>query len=242
MLRMPVVLLCALMALASGCRGSGQPDRIPIQPRDPEELVMPPVSPADDWAGPLEENPSTVFVPAMEAEECPSFKLYRPDNSSFKMKPGEMGGIEPHYVTILVFWKMERLRGRMLARHVSDLARKYRQWRVRAIGIVEEGVSVAAVDEFQRAQGLVFRIYYDLYDALDDLRDEIGATDPDRPTAAVIILDRQMRLRFYRSEMSLAGGLAQTGRGRGPGTGEVGESAPQGKSVEDYLVRIIKEG
>jgi hypothetical protein len=248
MARVYAVLFCVLAALAPGCRNSGQPERIPIRPGDMDEIVIEPVAPApaDDWdqttgAATLSEAASTVFVPESEAKVCPSFDLYRADNSEFEVEPGEPGIVEPQYVTILVFWKMERLRSRMLARYVSDLAQKYRQWRVRAVGIVEENVSVAATDQFQQLQGLAFRIYYDLYGALGDLRDAIGAEDGDRPVAAVFIIDRKMRLRFYRSEFNLVAGMVGTGPYR-PGMEQVGESAPPGKSVEDYLVKILKEG
>jgi len=246
MTRACAVLVCMLAAVAAGCRNSGQPEQIPLQPENPEDLVMEPVAPASDWdqttgAGTLAEARSTIFVPSLEARACPSFHLYRADNSRFDVEPGKSGVIEPQYVTILVFWKMERLKARMLARHVSDLAQKYRQWRVRAVGIVEENVSVAATEQFQMAQGLSFRIFYDLYEAIDDLRDAIGAQDSDRPTAAVFIIDRKMRLRFYRSDPDLVAGMVGT-RPYRPGMEEIGESAPPGKSVEDYLVKILKEG
>ena len=114
---------------------------------------------------------------------------------------------------------------------------------MRAIGIVEENVSVAAVDRLQREQGLQFRIYYDLYDALDRLRSAIGATDEDRPVAAVLIIDRNLRLRFYRSQFNLVAGMVGGNNVRyRPGMEEVGESAPPGKRIEDYLVKILKEG
>jgi hypothetical protein len=250
MVRAAAAVLCVMAAWTVGCGNPEPPAQIPIQPKDPSEFLVEPVRPLSEWdritgAETLPEPESTVFVPASEAEECPDLDVYRSDNSEFTIEPGRPGYIERGHVTILVFWKMERLAGRGAARYVSDLARKYRGLRVRAIGIVEEGVSVEAVNTFANNQGLAFPIFYDLYEALPDLRDAIGATDADRPGCAVFIIDRKLRLRFYRSNLTFAAGMLSEGAGARaryrPGMEMVGESVPPGKSVEDYLIRILKE-
>ena len=59
----------------------------------------------------------------------------------------------------------------------------------------------------------------------------------------MFIIDRELRLRFYRGQFSFAAGMAADGSGTGyqPGMEEIGESAPRGKAIEDYLVKILKE-
>lgn len=248
MKRMTVALLCVLAAWTAGCRNTEEPSQITIEAKDPAEFIVEPATEPDEWdeltgAATLPEPESTVFVPAREARECPPIDVYRSDNSSFTIEPGRPGYIERGYVTILVFWKMERRAGRAVARHVSDLVREFRPLRVRAIGIVEEGVSVRAVNTFADNQGLAFPIFYDLYEALPELRDDIGATDRDRPASAVFIIDRQLRLRFYRSGLTFAAGMwveEAIPRYR-PGMEHVGETAPPGRSVRDYLVSILRE-
>ncbi|MHC4789252.1 MAG: hypothetical protein ACYS8K_08650, partial [Planctomycetota bacterium] len=70
------------------------------------------------------------------------------------------------------------------------------------------------------------------------MADRIGA-EQETAVPSIFIVDRQMRLRFFRPGFRFMTGALDPRR---PGGEVVQESAPRGRTVEAYLRRILSEG
>ncbi len=230
-----LLALLIAAALVVGCEGPRQREELPIPtgshtiaPRAAQRL----------WdellqAVPIEGASETKYFSPPNAERCPRIKVVTAADREVKLEPGQ-----PGRVTLVVFWSVDSSNGRAAMRHASDLAHTYRQWGVQAIGIVEKTPSASAAESFGTQQGITCPFYYDDLSALEDMSDEVGAEE-DTVVPSIFIVDRQMRLRFYRAGFRYTVKAFATTR---PGGEGILESTPAGECIEDYLQRLLQEG
>jgi peroxiredoxin len=242
MSRRALALALWVAAVCMGCRGPAEIETIQLQPPLPSEEPARP-EPDDAWrvlteATPLEKAEGTRYYSAEQAPRCPDIKVDTVLGNRLELEPGKRGFAEPGYVTLVVFWTVETRQGKAVARHVSDLVQKYRQWSVRAVGIVERTPRAQAAESFADQQRLAFSLYYDDLSALEKMAGRMDAEE-ERAVPAVFIIDRKMRLRFYRPGFRFAAGAFDVRR---PGAEIIWESAPAGQAIEDYLKSILSEG
>lgn len=249
-MRRAMAVLLVLLPVMAGCGGAPHTDIVVLDPeaaaKPPKQLppsAEPPEAQNTLWnelAG--DEPPGTRFVPGDEAEECPRIRVTDGTGMKLTLQPRQRGYAEPGYVTMLVFWKPERTSGRAAARYVSDCVEELADNRVRGIGFVEAPPIKMVVDDtkkFRDLQGLVLEpIYYDDWSALEELLDAIDGVG-EEPSAAIFIIDRRMRVRFYRGAFLFGMGQWDSDE---PGGEDIEESAPDGKKIRDYLIRILQEG
>ena len=239
----PVAVVVLLLA---GCKGGG-PEVVKIDPTTATFVQPGPAAPGQgEWEAlsapiPFEENEHSRYLSPSDARKCPTLKVFGKDDETMKLVPGQPGFAPAGQVTLILSWAMEFRQGRAAARHVSDLVKKYRQFGVGAVGIVQRTPGVAESATFQAQQGLSFRVYQDSLGALKALRKAVGAQDKLNPAVSIFIVDRRMRLRFYRAEFRFSATSKASGRG-GLSPELIEESAPPGRAVEDYLQAILREG
>lgn len=232
------VCLWALLiatALVVGCEGPRKREELPI-PTGSHTIAL--GAAQSLWeelskAVPIEGASETKYFSPPNAERCPTIKVTTAADKEVKLEPGE-----PGRVTLVVFWSVDSASGKAAMRHISDLAHKYRIWGVQAIGIVEKTRSASDAESFGTQQGITCVFYYDDLSALEDMSDEVGAEE-DTAVPSIFIVDRQMRLRFYRAGFRYMLGAVATTR---PGGETILESTPAGEGIEDYLRKILDEG
>ena len=241
-MRVCALALTVVMLLAGqGC--SGGPEVVPLRPFEPVAAPAEAPDPSNaTWqalasAVPVEESERTKYYSASEARKCPSLELTTVLGNVTNLRPGQSGFAEPGTVTLVVFWAMEFIEGQAAARHVSDLVKQYRELGVRGLGVVERTRLAPASQPFADRYQLAFPVYYDTLGALKAMRKAAGAEDDLGKLAAVFIVDRNMRVRFYRGEFpfSVTGGVLQ------PGERPLKESAAEGRAIENYLGVILNE-
>lgn len=235
-----VVLLLAgaVTLVAVGC---GRPERRePVSSLSTPQIVGRPVAPAEAealWQGltegvPLEEPVRTKFFSQGKGPSCPKVKVATARGEKVAIQPGRLG-----HVTLVVFWRVDSSGGRTAVRYVNDLAHKYRELSVRGIGIAEKTQPPVVAAAFAARHGITLPFYYDDLSALEEMSEEVDAEE-ETAVPSVFIIDREMRIRFYRAGFRYAVGA----RGRRmAGEEMVYESAPAGKSIEDYLRLILGE-
>lgn len=247
-------VLSALFLALTGCLGG--PETVPMRPAPPPLQVQPGADPADPWnvlsaALTLDTSEHTRFTSAAEARKCPALRVQTALEGRVDLRPGQPGFAEPGAVTLVVFWQMELTEGRAAAQHINDLARRYRQYGVRAVGIVERTRGADDAISFLTRQGIGYPVYYDTLGALKAMRKAARADDPLGRLVAIFIIDRKGLVRFYRGEFPYTEKIGSTSRAgdviRGGGeaipTGriELEESTPAGQRIEDYLTTILRE-
>ncbi|MHC5034652.1 MAG: redoxin domain-containing protein [Planctomycetota bacterium] len=236
-----LVCLSLLMVLiVVGCRSS-ELETVHVRPMPPE---LPPAEPAASDAilrtlGPTSLASDTKFFAQAEAVPCPGLNVSSFSGAEVKLEPGARGFAESGNVTLIVFWSMDDPAAKAAARHVSDLTRKYAQWRVRGVGIIEKTAAAAAGHSFAMHQGITFPLYYDDLSAVQKMSKLVGA-ESRAAIPAMFIVDRQLRVRFYRPGFQFVSTIAGPDA-RLPGAETVEESAPQGETIEDNLRRILSE-
>ena len=230
-------LLAPLIAVGAlvGCKGPAEPQELPMRTGS---QILAAGAAQGLWdelldAVPIEGASETKYFSAPNAERCPKIEVVTAGDKEVEFEPGE-----PGRVTLVVFWSMDSSTGRAAMRHASDLAHTYRQWGVQAIGIVEKTASASGAESFGPQHGITCPFYYDDLSALEDMSDEVGAKQ-DTAVPSIFIVDRQMRLRFYRAGFRYMVGADATAR---PGQEVVKESTPTGECIEDYVQRILEEG
>jgi len=236
-LRLYVVL--AAVAAALGCASKKEPDVLPltVQPGTAQSVAPEPAK--DPWqaleqAVPLEEPAGTkYFTAAAEAPVCPRVKLLTGQGKEVSVGPDTPGFVMRGDITLIVFWSMDDTSARMAARHVSDLARKYQAYRVRAVGIVARTAKAPESHAYAESFRLAFPLYFDDLSALEEMSEQVGA-DVKTAVPSIFIVDRQCRLRFYRPGFrhALVGEF---------GGQKVSESAPAHQAIEDYLMALLNE-
>jgi len=235
----PFVPLAVLLfaAAIAGCAPAPERggERAPAQAGS---QILAPEAGADLWDSisegvPLDQATQTEFFAPERAPTCPVIKVENAQGNRQAVAPGRAG-----YVTIVVFWSVDTSCGRVAARHVSDLVRRYRRWQVRGLAIVEKTQPAAAVSSFLTQHGVLLPVYYDDLSAVEEMSEEADA-EHETAIPSFFIVDRQMRIRFYRAGFRYTVGAVGVRR---PGTEMVIESAPPGESVEDYLRVILEEG
>jgi hypothetical protein len=248
MKRLASVLAMGLVAAAVGCTEPEMTEPIILRDSGPEprRLDMPASGEGVDevyQASPVPVPEGTRFFNAGSSKECPQIKVTTFQGETVELQPGTAG-----YVTLVVFWSMEWPAAKAVARHVSDLQRKYAEFGVRAVGLTFNTPSVNLADQFAGAQGIRYPFYLDDVgmSGLRRLAGKVGA-DEKKAMPAVFIVDRRLRLRFYRP------GFAFTISEKGPREGETApksedprrkdvlESVPEGQMIEDYLKIILGE-
>jgi hypothetical protein len=250
MYRLTAVLLGVLLG-AAGCGGTEEGGSVvDLDPAAaPEPVVAPPLAVVrpeqpgslwDELAG--GEPSSTRFIAAEDAEPCPKVRLMDSSGQWAVFRPDQRGYVESGYVTMIVAWSPKHRAGWAAACYVSDCVKEFADNRVRAIGIIEakpEPELVDATREIAVAQQLALdRIHYDDSGALEELREAVDSDGP-WPIAAVFIVDRGMRVRFYRGEFRFA--LDQM-NSLSSAAENIRETVPEGKRIRDYLFRILEEG
>ncbi len=242
-MRTLTTLCLAVAALsASGCRSDDITG--PIKLRDAEEvaaLTPAPPQPRDlmDDFDVSSGGGRTIFVSAEEARQCPTIRLATSlQAKAIDVKPGAPGYAEDGTITIVVFWSLDVVQSAVAVRHVSDLIRKYGRLGVRGLGVIEKTKNAAAAAWFAEQKGLSLRIAYDDATALKKLRRHIGAKVP-TALPSIFIIDRQGRLRFFRS--TFPSWIQQIEGDDGTLEEEVWDSMPEPERVEDYLNLILAE-
>jgi hypothetical protein len=230
----------------AGCGSSGQTEPIRLAPPPTPSVVAPaPALTQDPWQDlsettQVKEPPNTRYFDAAKAPACPEIEVRTAQGKEIALAPGQRGFVQPGYVTIVLFWNGEVRSARVAARHVNELIQTYAQWRVQAVSIVEKLGPKDASQAFAGQYGLTFPIYYeDNAAALQDMSGKVGA-NPKSVIPSIFIVDRQMRLRFFRGgfRFTVGGSVGVDGQ---PDEEKVMESAPPGRTVEDYLKTILSE-
>ena len=245
LLRMIVAITMASVIGCGGAEGVG-----PIALRD----SVPGLGRADtgpptdriqalDKQAPVPVPEGTRVFSAGNSKECPVIKVRSFQGETLKLQPGKAG-----YVTLVVFWSMEWPAAKAVARYVSDLQRRYAQFGVRAVGILLNTPNVKLAHQFARWQQIRYPFYLDDLSALKKMAGKVGADDK-RAMPAVFIVDRRLRLRFYRPGFAFT--ILEEGRKDDrKGTRErvdprkktVEEAVPDGQRIEDYLKMLLDEG
>lgn len=227
-----------LLILVLGC--AGQPDSVPTgELPPPPETTSAPDSPQqepadffENLAGPQAPE-GTVFYAADDAPECPQIQVQTPEGREEEIQPGKAG-----FVTLLVFWDITTPRGQWAAKYAGDLAREYSRLRVRAVGVVAKTAGQTKAPAFARQVGIFMRLYFGdaSQSALRTVADEAGAEN-ERAMPATFIIDRQLRLRFYRPGFrGRKSGVQEEGRSRVL----IEEDVPEGQSIEEYLRKVLR--
>jgi hypothetical protein len=131
---------------------------------------------------------------------------------------------------------MERANGLVAARYVSNLVRKYAQWKVRGLGIVEKTPHADLSQAYAAKESLALGLYYDDLSALKRMSSKAGA-EVKTAVPSIFIIDRKMRLRFYRAGFRFTmGGV----RGQ-PETETILESVEKKQTIEEHLRTVLQE-
>ncbi len=230
-----LALLCA--AAIAGCAPAPQRTAEP-PPGQAGSQVLSPDAGEDLWetiaeAVPVQQPSQTEYFTAQRAPACPIINVENAEGERQALAPGLEG-----YVTIVVFWSVDTSSGRAAVRHVDDLVRTYRQWRVRGLTIAEKTQPPAVVTSFLGEQQIMLPVYYDDLSAVETMSEEADA-EQETAVPCLFIVDRHMRIRFYRAGFRyMVGGSGA----RRTGAEMVEESAPARESVQDYLKRVLDEG
>jgi len=242
------LFLAGVLAWSSGCSGPEITGPVPLKDD------VPPPQRADGLDGeslvdvidkemPRAGFQGTRFFPANEADRCPIVKVKTAQGQAQKIRLGREG-----YVTLVLFWSMDTSATRAAARHISDLQRQYREFRVTAVSVILNTPNLHYVEGFTRGQGIRYPIYID--DDLSATKKMASAAGAADKTAipAIYIIDRHQRLRYYRPgflytilEKDKDVDLHGTPDRSDPSRRKVEDSAPPGQRVEDYLVSILEE-
>ncbi len=238
-------LIVPLILLAFGC--SGKPQTVPIRPAPAtaELPELPAASQSQAPEGDLFDALSAVsrdseprFLKGEQAPETPQIRVTTREGREQTIQPGKAG-----FVTLLVAWSVETPEGQAAMQHASDLARHYGRVRVRAVGLVQRTRGADYAPVFAAQQRIAAPLYYDdlSQNALRKLAKAIGAREP-AAVPAILIVDRRLRLRYYQPGFNFARVAKMHEENTGaPQSIVIRESAPAGRSVEDYLRRILQE-
>ncbi len=236
------IMFIAMGALAlAGCRNPTESGPIELLDAPPEVTELQRQAAAADEIElldrevPVRKMPGTEYYTAEDAPECPTVEVTNEWGERDELKPAT-----PGYVTIVAFWAMDWPNARAVARYASELERRYKGFRVRAIGILMKTANVGVAVDFAEGQGMTYPQYVDdvKMSALRKLADAAGAEDKNA-MPAVFIMDRRQRIRFYRPGFGFViGGATRVD----PSRKVVLETAPPGDQIEDYLKRILQEG
>ncbi len=226
--------LVLLLLWGAGCASEGA-GKVPL--RDESELP-PPMVKRDAYEtfsslAPFEEQRGARFFEPDQAPRAPTVTLRTGDGRT-ELEPGSRG-----YVTIIVFWSAQDLRGILALQHVNDLARKYRRYRVRGVSIAARTKGVENAQRIAESRGVDLPLYYDDLD-MSALRKLAGAADAEEPTAipTIFIVDGNRKLRLYRPGFSF---ILQARRATGPQRPRLLEDAPPDKAIEDHLRKVLQE-
>jgi len=233
------LLFLGLFIVAVGCKTAEQPKVITLVPQPvPNQGAAAAAAPDDLQSffseASIKDSSDTRFFSPSEAPTCPEISVATDQGKKISLGPGKRGFAEQGYVTLIVFWHVE-YHGLAAARHISDLVHRYAQWKVRCVGIVEKTPQANLSQTYVNDAHLAMDLYYDDLSALKEMSSEADA----KVTTAVpsiFIVDRKMKLRFYR-----AGFRFNLGRVQGPLPAAIIESAPAKQSIEDYLKTILNE-
>jgi hypothetical protein len=225
--------------LATGCFGGGDSATVPL--RDMPAAPAP-QAPAQERANagefaslaamrkPMENE----FVQADKADQCPMVNLTTLQGQATELQPGRAG-----YVTIVVVWSMDTRQGKAALMVVSDLARQYGNLGVNALGIVEMTDMARSASEFAGQMQVRMPLFYDnlKQSALRELAGAAGASDR-TAFPAIFLIDRHLRLRFYRPGFRFAMIAKMEGDKK---VNQWMEDMPQDETVEHYVKQILNE-
>jgi hypothetical protein len=220
------------IALWCGCRG-GELEIAPAAggqgSTEEPSVITPPTDP--------ELRPK--FIPARDARPAPVLEVTNLGGEQREVQPGDEDS-----VTLVVFWSMGLQADHMAARHVSDLARKYRALGVRAVGFVEKTYYKGkplypAAPRFMRAQGITHPVYYDDFSALDQMGDAAGVS-VGKVVPCFFLVDRKQRVRMFKRGFNFYAATAWTDESKRLEE-LVYETAADGEHIEDYLKRLLAE-
>lgn len=224
-------VLIMTLCLAGCTRG---PKIIGLEP--PSEHVTPEQTETDWWdemtVDPVDDPAKQPhFIPADEARECPRLTVSTFSGMEGGIEPGRMGD-----VTLVVFWSMDVHFTKAAMRHVSEMADKYADRRVKALGIVE-GPTAGHAPAFLKAQDIDCPVYCDDFSALREMGKAAAQGDA-HGVPWFFILDRYRRVRFSKRGFSCTVAAVTV---MDVLKEEVIENAAEGERIEDYLARILAE-
>ena len=234
------MISAALIFCLVGCSSPG-PTHVPTGEAPPlEEPAEAPAAPEqqqEDMFQRLEQAARTVaptFLGPEEAPQCPKVEVRRPGGGEAEVQPGKLG-----FITLIPVWSVDTPRGQALVQHASDLVRRYARLRVRSFGIVAKTANQELAPVFMGQQRIGMETYYDDADmsALRTLADAVGA-EQESALPALFIVDRQLRLRFYRPGFQFVKrGMRREGRP----IVRIEEDAPEDEKIASHLIRLLRE-
>jgi len=240
---MKSTILCPLIAVLAllGCAGPPEGSTIPVRELPPIVAPPPPETAVTEEPNPLADlntlrkSAENKLIAAEQASECPMVDLRTLQGQQTELQLGRAG-----YVTLVVFWAMDTPQSQACVKHISDLVGRYSQFGVRAVGVVEPTRYAEDAPDFAARHELAMPLYYDSLrqTALRKLAGEVGAKQ-ERAVPAVFIIDRRLKLRFYRP------GFRHFRRSAlmpdGTGVIVIGEDVPEDQTIEHFLKQILKE-
>ncbi len=225
--------------LAAGCAGGGQSATVVVGDMPPVPTPQSHTGNQSDNAGmqalaSMRKPIGNDFVAADDAEQCPMIHVTTPDGKEQDMQPGRAG-----YVTIVVVWSMDTVPGRTALLVVNDLVQRYARFSVRGVGIVEPTEHAAEAVQAAASQKIRMALYFDdlKQKALRALAGAAGASNR-TGFPAIFIIDRRLRLRFYRLGFRFSRASVMD---NGRRVDQWNEDVPKDETIEHYLAQILAE-
>jgi hypothetical protein len=226
-----------VLILGAGCHSGEEKEVVLGEPRVEEQ-------PAEEneevgWedltaepAGDARTRPR--FISAEDARRTPKITLQTFGGEKRKVRPGH-----PDRVTVVVFWSLDSAANQAAVVHLDGLVNKYYRMGVRGINVVEKPPtgSHRAAPRFLNAQGVGMKTYYDDFSGLRRMANA-ARVRVKREVPCIFLVDRQMRVRFFKRGFSYAGTSAAGPRG---GEARIMENAPRGRRIEDFLRKLLEE-
>lgn len=174
------------------------------------------------------------LVAASKAKPAPTLELERLSGSEVDIDVGQNGK-----VTIVLFWGMDSPSNQAAALHVSELVKMNFREGLRGITVVEKTPTGnhRKAPQFMRIANVDVPSYYDDFDAFNHMRD-VADVDVERGIPSFFLVDRKGRIRLFKLGFSYT---SQGVWGRGGTRPTISENAPEGKSIKDYVERLLDE-
>jgi hypothetical protein len=231
-----IPVVAAALVMMVGCTATDQQEVVLAEsqpehsPRAEEKVGWDDLTP--ESVGEPETRPR--FIPAEDARRVPELQLQTFRGEKHKIRPGH-----PDRVTVVVFWSMDSVANRAAVIHLDGLVDRYYRMGVRGINVVEKPPtgSHRAAPRFLNGQGIGMKTYYDDFSGLRRMA-KAARTSVKWEVPCIFLVDRRMRVRFFKKGFSFSGTAAMGPRGR---RSRIMQNASRGRRIEDYLRRLLEE-